>query len=585
MYARTGRIRDAVLEAQDIIKRDPNNLQARKLLGRIYLRSMGDGQNGAPSAEILKLAVEQYQAIVRQEPKNIDNHLLLGHLYFLNKDLPKAESELKAALEIDPGSEEAVSRLAFLYNEQGDTKRAAETLNAVPDSRRTSKIYGMLGYTYEQLKDYKTAIASYQHALMLDKDNMDAMRGLAQNLASDNQIQAAVDQYKILQEADPQDAQASVRLSELYRRTGKFDLAMESLKRAESLQQDSLEVTYSQANILEAQGKYEEAAAALQKLIARSTAPADRHNLALFLDHLGNVYRLSGKPQLAQETYRRIVDMGGEESARGYSGLIDSYREQKQWADATRTAREAVKKLPEDKNLRMSLAQQLADEGKADESISLAQSVAKAAPDDREAQVSLSQIYARLKRWQEAEDVLTNLQKQVTRPEEKQYVLFVLGATYEREKKLDLAEQTFRKVLQQDPGSAGALNYLGYMMADHNKNLEESLGMIKKAVELEPENAAYLDSLGWAYFKLGNYDLAEQNLRRAMERNPNDATMHDHLGELYAKTGKLKMAVTHWERALAEWGRSASADVDQEDVGRVQKKLENTKTKLAQQQH
>ena len=585
LYARTGRIRDAVLEAQEIIKRDPNNLQARKLLGRIYLRSMGDGQNGAPSPELLKLAVEQYEAIARIEPNNIDNHLLLGHLYFLSKDLPKAEIQLKAAREIDPGSEEAVARLAFLYNEQGDNKRALETLNSVPEARRTSKIYAMLGYTFEQQKDYKSAIASYQHALILDKENLDALRGLAQNLANDNQTTAALEQYRMLQEADPQDAQAALRVSDLYRRMGKFDLALENLKKAESLQQDSLEVAYSEANILEAQGKLDEAAAALQRLIARSTAPADRHNLALFLDRLGNIYRQAGKPQLAQDTFKHIVDMGGEEAARGYSGLIDNYRDQKLWADATRTAQEAVKKLPEDKNLKLALAQQLADEGKAEESINLAKAVVQSSPDDRDAQISLTQVYVRLKRFQEAEDILIGMEKQATRPEERQGIRFILGATYEREKKFDLAEQEFRKVLQQDPGSAGTLNYLGYMMADHNMHLEEALGMIKRAVELEPQNGAYLDSLGWAYFKLNNYDLAEQNLRRALEKTPNDATMHDHLGELYAKTGKLKLAVMHWERALAEWGRSVPADVDQQDVARVQKKLESTKTRLAQQQH
>src|SRR5438132_6468742 len=85
LYAKTGRIRDAVLEAQDIIKRDPTNLEARKLLGRIYLRSLGDMQPGSQSHEVLGLAIEQYEAMVRIEPKSADNHLFLGRLYFLNK--------------------------------------------------------------------------------------------------------------------------------------------------------------------------------------------------------------------------------------------------------------------------------------------------------------------------------------------------------------------------------------------------------------------------------------------------------------------------------------------------------------------
>src|SRR3954447_15015227 len=80
LYAKTGRIRDAVTEAQEIIRRDPNNLDARKLLGRIYLRTLGDMQSGSQSQDMLRLAIEQYEQITRLEPNNIENHLLLGRL-------------------------------------------------------------------------------------------------------------------------------------------------------------------------------------------------------------------------------------------------------------------------------------------------------------------------------------------------------------------------------------------------------------------------------------------------------------------------------------------------------------------------
>src|SRR6476660_10542909 len=145
LYAKTGRIRDAVLEAQEIIKRDPNNLEAHKLLGRIYLRSLGDLQPGTQSREVLGLAIEQYEAMIRIEPKSVDNHLLLGRLYFVNKDMLKAENEFKIAISLDPNSEEGVTNLAYLYNEEGDSKRAAETLNSVPEARRSAKLFVALG--------------------------------------------------------------------------------------------------------------------------------------------------------------------------------------------------------------------------------------------------------------------------------------------------------------------------------------------------------------------------------------------------------------------------------------------------------
>ena len=114
LYAKTGRIRDAVVEAQDIIKRDPTNLEARRLLGRIYLRSLGDMQSGNGSQSVLKLAIEQYEQIIKLQPDSVDDHLLLGRLYRLNNDLQKAEAEFKTAVRLQPTSEEAVTTLAYL---------------------------------------------------------------------------------------------------------------------------------------------------------------------------------------------------------------------------------------------------------------------------------------------------------------------------------------------------------------------------------------------------------------------------------------------------------------------------------------
>jgi tetratricopeptide (TPR) repeat protein len=589
LYAKTGRIRDAVLEAQDILKRDPNNLEARKLLGRIYLRSLGDVQGGTQSREVLKLAIEQFESIVKLEPKNPENHLLLGRLYILNKDLTKAESEFKTAINLDPNSEEAVTNVAYLYNEEGDSKKAAEILQSVPEAARTGKIYAALGYTYTQQKDYKNAIAAYKQAISMDHDNLDAMRGLAQNLADDNQVDAALQQYLAIQEADPEDPQAALRIAEIYRHQGKFDQAMENLKKAESQVQDSLEIPYNEALVFEAQGRFDEAADVLQRLLARTAHQdnnynaGERNNRALFLDRLGNIYREEARPMLAMETFRKIVDLGGDEAARGYAELIDSYRDQKQWTEATKVAQEAVTKYPNDRALKLALATQLADEGKADAAIQVEKSLLKGGPEDRDTYIGLSQVYSRLKRWKEAEDALAQAEKLSAKPEEKEPVLFLEGSIYEHQKKYDQAEQMFRQVLQQDPNNTLTLNYLGYMLADRNVRLEEALTLIKKALTLDPQNGAYLDSLGWAYFRLGNYDLAEENLRKAADKTPNDATIQDHLGELYSKTGRLKLAAAHWERALDEWGKSVPADVDQQDVARVQKKLESTKVKLAQQ--
>jgi tetratricopeptide (TPR) repeat protein len=122
------------------------------------------------------------------------------------------------------------------------------------------------------------------------------------------------------------------------------------------------------------------------------------------------------------------------------------------------------------------------------------------------------------------------------------------------------------------------------MLADRGVKLDEALTLIKKAVELDPANGAFLDSLGWAYFKLGKYELAEDNLTKASQRMGSDPTVQEHLGDLYQKTGRLKLAVVHWERSVEEWNKTIGPEVDTDDLAQVQKKLESAKVKLAKEE-
>jgi tetratricopeptide (TPR) repeat protein len=589
LYAKTGRIRDAVLEAQDILKRDPNNLEAHKLLGRIYLRSLGDIQEGSGSENVLKLAIEQYEQVIKIEPDNVDDHLLLGRLYRLNHDLHKAENEFKTAVRLDPDSEEAVTMLAYLYNDEGDTIHATQVLGSIPDAARSAKLYSALGYTYEQQKQYKQAIDAYRHAIERDRDNLDAIRGLAQNLMNDGQTAAALEQYKIIADANPEDAGTYVRIAEIYRKDGKFDQALDSLKKAESMVQDSVEVSYNIAAVYQAQGRYDEAIQVLKDLLKKTEKPEntysqeEKDNRTVFLERLGTIYRDNGNTPLAVETFRKMLTLGDDNSERGYQQLVDTYREAKEWQQATDVAREATQKLPNDRGLKMVYAAQLADMGKPDEGLREVRALLQNKPEDREVYVTLAQMNSRLKRWSEAEENLNKAEQLATKPEDKQYVVFLRGSTFERQKKYDQAEEMFRKVLVSDPQSAMTLNYLGYMLADHSTKLDEALTLIKKAVDLDPANGAYLDSLGWAYFKLGKYDLAEDNLLKASQHMGADPTVQDHLGDLYQKTGRLKLAAAHWERALNEWNKTISSEIDNDDVAQVQKKLESAKVKLAKE--
>ncbi len=364
---------------------------------------------------------------------------------------------------------------------------------------------------------------------------------------------------------------------------------MAVLKKAQSIVEDSFEVPYNMAAVYESMGRFDDAVQLLQDLLKRTEKPddvygtAERNNRSIFLERLGTVYREQNKTQPAVDTFRRMIALGDESASRGYQELVETYRDARQWSQATAVAEEATKRLPKDRTLKLIYASQQADMGNPDEAIASVKAMLSGGPEDREVWTALAQMYSRLKRWKEAQDAIGRAAQLSTKPEDKLYALFVTGSIYERQKKYDQAEEAFRKVVGEDPRNAVALNYLGYMLAERGTRLDEALGYVRRALVIDPQNGAYLDSLGWVYYKMGNFELAEENLRKASERIGNDPTVHDHLADVYQKTGRLKLAVAHWERSLTEWNRTIPAEKDNAEIAKVQKKLESAKTRLAQQ--
>src|ERR1700741_407483 len=227
---------------------------------------------------------------------------------------------------------------------------------------------------------------------------------------------------------------------------------------------------------------------------------------------------------------------------------------------AVEVSRKAVEVNPKDTDLKLMLAGELADQGKTDEGLNLAKAQLTNTDKDRTVWLTLAQMDTRLHRWKDAEEALNKAGALTTKKEARIYLLFLRGALAERQKHYEPAEDFFRQALDLDPSNAMVLNYLGYMLADKGIKLPEALKMIRKAVEQEPMNGAFLDSLGWAYFKLGQFELAEENLRQAVERDQTDPTVHQHLGDLYEKTGRIRLAASQWQLSLTEFSKSAAAD-------------------------
>ena len=162
--------------------------------------------------------------------------------------------------------------MARLYSEQGDPKRAAEVLNAIPVDDRSPRIEFALGASYEQMKKNKDAIAAYHRALDLDPDNLDTERGLSNALLADGQLDEALKVLTGIVAAEPQDAQSQIHISEIERRQGHYDQALKTLEKAKTLAPDSLELTYNEALIYDSLGRYDDAITVLTKLVLDTDA-------------------------------------------------------------------------------------------------------------------------------------------------------------------------------------------------------------------------------------------------------------------------------------------------------------------------
>jgi tetratricopeptide (TPR) repeat protein len=594
LYFHTGRSREAESTVRGLLKSAPDDIDAHKLLGRIYLRTLSEGQNApaasSPSGNVLSLAIAEFEKIVSLQPKDVEDRMVLGQLYTIKHDQKKAEEQFKTAQSMEPDSEEVVLNLARLYAESGDIEQEAKVIETVPVADRTARMEDALGAAYEQLKRIKDAIAAYQRADGLEPGDPRTLDALAHALLSDNQLDEALKQYRALAEADPENAGAVVHIGEIQRRQGKYEDALATIRKARKIDSSSLEAGYNEGLLLDVLGRFDESAQTYEKMVDLTShangayTAEEKNNRSIFLERLGAVYHEQNKTDDAIATYQKLIDMGGEPAEHGYQFQVDTWRDAKQFDKAVEVARKAVEANPKNRELKLMLAAEMGDLDKTDEGLAMAKGLLANTAEDRQVWLVMGQMCVRAHRWKEADDAFNKAEPLTTKKEDRAYLIFLRGELAERQKHYEPAEQFFHQALEMEPDNAMTLNYLGYMLADKGKQLPEALKLIRKAVEQEPMNGAYLDSLGWVYFRMGEYELAEQYLRQAVERDQTDPTVHDHLGELYEKTGRFRLATAQWELSLAQFAKSAPADVEQAEVVKVQKKLEAARVKLARQE-
>ncbi|MBZ5693872.1 MAG: tetratricopeptide repeat protein [Acidobacteriia bacterium] len=586
IYAKSQHIRDAVIQAQAALKIDPDNVDAHRLLARIYVRTLGDMTAGEVQQENLAKAVEQFQAILKIDPKDTYSSLWLARLYRFENQHAEAEKVLRRVLAHDSENGPALEQLSQLLIDEGRSQEAIDLLTHVAGDSSSPDVYDLLGDAYSQAKDYAKAEAAYQRAVAGDPDDPSHRHGLAQALMQQDKYADALEQYKRLSELEPGTSENYLRAAQLHRRLGQFDQAESSLLRAKQLAPGSLEILYNEALLYQDEGRYSDAVKVLADAIAGIKSQAGGEGspsaLAILYEQLGRAYREQRDYSAAIDTFEEMAKLNADSRKRAQMLIIDTYRQSRDIDRAIAETKKALAQSGDAPELTVTLAMLYGEKSDTATAKQLLEGLLHGNDSDQEIYIDIAQVEARGKKYAEAEQSAQKAEQMAREASGKQTAWFMLGSIYERQKKFDLAEQQFRKVLDANPNNAPVLNYYGYMLADRGIRIDEAASLIQRALKQEPNNGAYLDSLGWAYYKQNKLAEAEEYLRKAVEREGQDATILTHLGSVYLKLGQNERAAELFERSLSEWQKALPADYEPEKVAELEAQLKNLKRRLAQ---
>ncbi len=254
--------------------------------------------------------------------------------------------------------------------------------------------------------------------------------------------------------------------------------------------------------------------------------------------------------------------------------LGDVYERLKQYDRAN----EVFARVPKDSPIRasadISIGQNLELMGRGEEAVPYLEKLMKERPDDVEVVMALGNVQRSRKKFAEAAETYSKAIELIGTPQRSHWILFFYrGTSYERSKQWDKAEADLKKALELVPdslpaGKAQVLNYLAYSWVDRNENVDEAFKMLQRAVELAPRDGMIIDSLGWAYYRMGRYDDAVRELEKAVELKAGDPTINDHLGDAYWKVGRKLEAKFQWDHAK-------TSNPEQEDLVKILKKIDN----------
>ena len=568
LFARAGRADEAISTGEEALVRDSQNLTAHRILGLTYASSAGGSEGSSRDATRAISHLSQARGTLLPD---LQVDLTLARLYLRTDAIDDATELLEQLVRDEPGVTEISLLLSQAYGQAGRHDIALETLEtAVITGRPSYRALARLGEMYEQRRRWREAAGAYAQAVALNPRNATVRRRLARTLLEFGELDRARGVLEELIEMRPRDA-ASLHLSaEVELELNNFTEAESIARQLVELEPEGLRGPFILAQVHSRRREYQSVVDTLQPVVAEGRSRDIRpERLARSISLLGFAHEQLGNFQVAAQIYENAIEVMPNNLA-FQTRLARAYVEVERYEDATRVLVDARRQHPGDVSLVLIEAEIHISRGNTDRSESLLQELVETNRDDPRGVLALASFYSEYDRVEDAVELLETAQQRF--PEDNS-IRFQLGAAFEQNDRFLDAERAFRDLLNRDPEHAPTLNYLGYMLADRGERLEESVTLIERAIAKDPHNGSYLDSLGWAYFKLNRFDLAESPLRAAGDQLQTNSVVQDHLGDLLNRLGQYDEAIEAWKRALSGDGNAINPDVIERKIDVAERQI------------
>ncbi len=515
------------------------------------------------------------------------NYLAARHAS-TQRDAAAASSYYRAALRFDPKNSDLLERAFISVLTGGDIEEAVRLAERVVQINRNDRVARLvLGVRGLKQKQYAAARQNLAQSVRGPVTDLTAALLTAWASYGANDARAATEAIDNITGADWYALFKDLHSGMILDLAGNKKEAAKRLERAYKLDPGALRVVQADGSFLSRQGKQAEALKAYETF----DKALPRH--PLILEGLAKLKRGEKLPPLVDSAQAGAAEVlyglgasigrrGGEDLGLVYLqlalylvpqhplallSLADLYETMKKPQLAIDTYERVPEHSPLRRNSEIQLAINLDTVERTDEAKSRLEKLISERPKDLEAIMALGNILRARKQFEQCSEIYNKGIETIAGDEKSNWVLFYFrGICNERSKKWAAAEADLKKALVLYPDQPHVLNYLGYSWIDQGINLDDGMKMIRRAVEQRPDDGYIVDSLGWAYYRIGNYEEAAKHLERAVELRPDDPTINDHLGDIYWKVGRTL-------EAQFQWSHARDLKPEPEELAKIEEKL------------